>query len=211
MLFWIVNIEVRIRSLISLSAFEVKYMAVKIITPPITEPITLDEAKQHLRIDGNNDDTLIMSLIKQAREWCEAYQNRRYVTQTLELVMDRFPRTNYIEFTSCSPVQSVGSIKYYDAEGQEHIFSSDNYIVDVDSFVSRIVLKHNCYFPNIPLQKINGVRIRFIAGYNVIPEVIKYAIIIQMKLLYDDYRPDEKTKLEEVRNALLSMNRVIPI
>ncbi len=186
-------------------------MAIKIISPPITEPITLDEAKQHLRIDGNDDDILIMSLIKQAREWCEAYQNRKYATQTLELVLDCFPKIGYIEFTSCSPVQSVESIKYYDVEGQEYIFDSSNYLIDTDSFISRIVLKHNCYFPSIPLQKVNGVRIRFIAGYENIPEMIKYAMIIQMKLLYDDYRPDEKTKLEETRNVLLSMNRVIPI
>lgn len=186
-------------------------MAIKIISPSITEPVTLDEAKQYLRIDGNDDDILIMSLIQQAREWCEAYQNRKYVTQTLELILDTFPKCGYIEFTSCSPVQSVEGIKYYDAEGQEYIFDSSNYLIDTDSFISRIVLKHNCCFPSIPLQKVNGVRIRLVAGYNVIPEMIKYAMIIQMKLLYDDYRPDEKTKLEETRNALLSMNRVIPI
>ena len=44
-----------------------------------------------------------------------------------------------------------------------------------------------------------------------VPETLKWAMILQMKLLYDDYRPEEKTKLEEARNALLSMNRVIPV
>lgn len=73
-------------------------MAIKIINPPIVEPITLEEAKQHLRVDGNDDDLLIQSLIKQAREWCENFQNRKYITQTLEFVLDTFPNGNAIVF-----------------------------------------------------------------------------------------------------------------
>lgn len=190
-------------------------MAIKIITPPVVEPLTIEEAKHHLRIDGNDDDNLIASLIKQAREWCEDYQNRKYITQTLELVLDSFPDDNYIPFNNCSPVQNVESIKYYDTASKEYIFDSSNYIVDTDSFVNRIVLGYCKLWPTIPLQPANAVRIKFTAGYGdtaeKLPEAIKWAMILHMKLLYDDYRPDERIKLEEARNALLSMNRVIPV
>lgn len=190
-------------------------MAIKIITPPAAEPLTLDEAKHHLRIDGTDDDVLISSLIKQAREYCEDYQNRKYITQTLELVLDTFPQDNTISFNSCSPLQSVESIKYYDENKQEYIFDESNYIVDLDSFVNRVVLNKGKYWPAVCLQSANAVRIRFTAGYgdtsDKVSENVKWAMILQMKLLYDDYRPDEKNKLEEARNALLSMNRVIPV
>lgn len=190
-------------------------MAIKIINPPVIEPITLDEAKQHLRVDGNDDDILIMSLIKQAREYCENYQNRKYITQTLELVLDSFPQGNAIVFNNCSPVQKVESIKYYDVNRQEYLFDESNYIFDLDGFVNRVVLNRGKHWPTVELQSVNAVRVRLIAGYgdsgDKVPEAIKWAIILQMKLLYDDYRPEEKTKLEEARNALLSMNRVIPV
>lgn len=190
-------------------------MAIKIINPPVIEPITLDEAKQHLRVDGNDDDILIMSLIKQAREYCENYQNRKYITQTLELVLDSFPQGNAIVFNNCSPVQKVESIKYYDVNRQEYLFDESNYIFDLDGFVNRVVLNRGKHWPTVELQSVNAVRVRLIAGYgdsgDKVPEAIKWAMILQMKLLYDDYRPEEKTKLEEARNALLSMNRVIPI
>lgn len=190
-------------------------MAIKMITSPVVEPITLEEAKQHLRVDGNDDDLLIVSLIKQAREWCENFQNRRYLTQTIELVLDTFPEGNAIVFNNCSPVQNVESIKYYDTASKEYIFDSSNYIVDTDSFVNRIVLGYCKLWPTISLQPANAIRIKFTAGYGdtaeKLPESIKWAIILQMKLLYDDYRPEEKIKLEEARNALLSMNRVIPV
>ncbi|SKA84951.1 phage conserved hypothetical protein, phiE125 gp8 family [Clostridium sp. USBA 49] len=190
-------------------------MAIKIINPPIVEPITLEEAKQHLRVDGNDDDLLIQSLIKQAREWCENFQNRKYITQTLEFVLDTFPNGNAIVFDSCSPIQKVESIKYYDENRQEYLFDESNYIFDLDGFVNRVVLNRGKHWPTVELQSVNAVRVRLIAGYgdsgDKVPEAIKWAMILQMKLLYDDYRPEEKTKLEEARNALLSMNRVIPI
>lgn len=58
------------------------------------------------------------------------------------------------------------------------------------------------------------MRIRFIAGYgeaDKVPETVKWAMIIHMRLMYDDYKPEERLKLEEIRNALLTMNRVIPV
>lgn len=190
-------------------------MAIKIITPPVLEPISVDEAKQHLRIIDSEDDIIITSLIKQAREFCEDFQNKKYITQTLELVLDSFPEDNYISFDSCSPIQNVESIKYYDTAGQEYIFESSNYIVDMDSFVNRIVLGYCKLWPLIPLQPANAVRIRFSAGFGdtaeAVPETVKWAMILHMKILYDDYKPDECSKLEEARNALLGMKRVIPI
>lgn len=88
-------------------------MVLKVITPPVAEPITLEETKQHLRISGSDDDIILLSMIKQAREFYEDFQNKKYITQVLELVMDSFPRDNYIPFKNSSSVQSVESIKYY--------------------------------------------------------------------------------------------------
>lgn len=190
-------------------------MTIKIITPPKVEPVSIDEAKQHLRIVDSDDDIIVASMIKQAREFCEDFQNRKYITQTLELVLDGFPEDNYISFDSCSPIQNVESIKYYDTDGQEHVFDSNNYIADLDSFVNRIVLGYCKLWPLIPLQPANAVRIRFTAGFGddaeAVPETVKWAMVLHMRLLYDDYKADERAKLEEARNALLGMNRVIPV
>ncbi|SHH86681.1 head-tail connector protein [Desulfosporosinus lacus] len=187
-------------------------MSLKVITPPATEPLTLTEAKNHLRVDGTADDTLITSLTKQAREWCEDYQGKKFITQTLELVLDAFPSGD-IEFKACSPVQSVTSIKYTDKDGIEATLAATEYILDNDSFVNKIVLGYNKQWPSVNLQPVNSIRIRFVAGYGVastVPESVKWAMALHMKLLYDDYRPDERSKIEKARNALLGMQRVMP-
>ena len=174
--------------------------------------MSLEEAKQHLRIDGDYNDFIISSLISQAREYCEGYQNRKYITQTLELVLDSFPLEDNIEFKSCSPIQSVTSVKYYGADGTEYTFAAENYIVDTDSFVHRLALKNNASWPSVELQSINAMRIRFIAGSSAsaVQESVKVAMVLHIKLLFDDYRPDEREKLESARDASLSMNRVVP-
>lgn len=42
----------------------------------VTEPIALEEAKAHLRVEFNDDDAYISALITAAREYAEAFQNR---------------------------------------------------------------------------------------------------------------------------------------
>ena len=165
-------------------------------------------AKQHLRVDGTDDDILISSLITQAREYCEDYQKKKYITQTLELVLDEFP--NIIEFKACSPVQSVTSIKYIDENSVEQTIDPSNYIVDTDSFVARVVPRSSWPMTN----GINSVRVRFVAGYgneSAVPESVKWAMVLHMRTLYDDLKPEEQTKLEKARDNLLGMRRVVNI
>ena len=68
-------------------------------TAPTTEPVTISEAKAHLRVDENvaEEDELIAAYIAAAREYCEGFQNRAYITQTWELWLDSFPDKDYIE------------------------------------------------------------------------------------------------------------------
>ena len=215
-------------------------MALKMITPPTVEPLSLAELHQHLRIDTTDDDLILTSLIAQAREYCEAFQNKKYITQTLELVLDHFPfwyhrtdrmfwagvssqviyphtylhRHDYIEFKQCSPVQSVTSVTYYDQNGLPNILDPSTYILDTDSFVARLALAYGKSWPDIQLQPVNAVRIRFVAGYGgtsaSVPDTVKWAMALHARILFDDYNPGEKGKLEDARDSLLTMNRATP-
>ncbi len=70
-------------------------MPIKLRSAPASEPVTLVEAKLHLRVDFADDDTLITMLIGAAREQAEALCNRALVTQSWDLYLDAFPRQNF--------------------------------------------------------------------------------------------------------------------
>jgi len=83
-------------------------MRLKIKTPATVEPVTLDEAKLHLKIDGADDNALITALITTARQLAEKETKRAFITQTLEMFLDSAPAE--IEIPR-PPLQSVEAIR----------------------------------------------------------------------------------------------------
>ena len=66
-------------------------MALVEVTPPAVEPLTLQEAKDHLRVDHTDDDSLIDPMIKTARMYAEGKTRRALITQTWDWLLDSFP------------------------------------------------------------------------------------------------------------------------
>ncbi len=192
-------------------------MGRKLIIPPELEPVTLEETKSHRRIESSDEDVLIVGFIEAAREWCEGYQNRAFITQTWELALDNFPSENYVEIPN-PPLQSVESIKYYDTDETEHTFSADSYHVDIYSEPGRVVLKYGETWPSITLRTANGVIIRFVAGYGdttaSVPGKVKQAIKVLVGHLYENREAADIKEMKEVPFAvrsLLGLERIWPI
>lgn len=164
-------------------------MGLKLITGPGIEPVSLPEAKLHLRVDGDDDDTAIMSQLMAARRWAEQAAWRAFITQTWELTMDAFPGTDRIELPR-PPLQSVTSVKYTIDAGTEYTYASSNYIVDTDNEPGRIVLKSTSSWPSDSLYPVNGVRIRFVAGYGDdaedVPEHFRQAVLLLLGHWYEN-------------------------
>ena len=136
-------------------------MSWRVTTEPVTEPVSLTEAKLHLRVDSTADDDLITTLISVARQWCEGFQNRAYITQTITMTLDKFPKVFKIPKP---PLQSVSSIKYIDTGGNQQTFAAANYDVDVEKEPGRIALAYSKSWPSIR-GDINSVEVVYIAGY----------------------------------------------
>lgn len=194
-------------------------MRIKVIEPPALEPMTIEEAKKIMGITGGYDDDEMVSLLAQARQDCEHYQRRRFITQTLDVYLDKFPSSSVLELIDCSPVQSITHIKYTDYNGVTAEFPSTSYVLDNVSEVNRLVLSRNCSWPSVELAPVNGVVIRLIAGVDAekvgnrivssLPEAIKWAIELQMRIVYDN--PPNREDLMKARNQLLKPKRVMLI
>jgi len=96
-----------------------------IITGPVGEPVTLADAKQNLRVDHTDDDTLIASLITTARQQAEHRTGRRYGAQTWLRAYDGFPTWSIM--LPDPPVTEIVSIKYDDPDGVEQTLPPEDY------------------------------------------------------------------------------------
>jgi uncharacterized phiE125 gp8 family phage protein len=142
-------------------------MALTLVTAPAQEPISLVEAKAHLRVDTADDDALIDGLIRAAREHVETYTHRAPITQTWDLKRNEFPCGDVIWIPK-APLVSVTSITYVDTAGDSQTWSSALYTVDAPSGpMARQGLVTPVYGESFPStrRQVNAVTVRFVAGY----------------------------------------------
>ena len=141
---------------------------------PATEPVSLTEAKLHLRVDGNDENTLVTALIIAARQTAEAYTRRAFVTQTWCYICDRLSGTVTLSY---QPIQSVASVT---VDGEE----LDETAYEVDIATGRIRV-----FGSYIASSIGGIIITYDAGYGVadaVPQAIKQAILLMVGHWYEN-------------------------
>jgi len=160
-------------------------MALKLITAPATEPITLDEAKAHLRVVGDDEDALITALIAAARQGAEHITGRALMPQVWELVLDEFECTINLPKP---PLVAVASVKYVDTNGVLQALDESAYQVDADSVPARVMPAYGASWPSTRCQP-NAVRIQFQCGYAdaaAVPQEIKTWMLLRISALYEN-------------------------
>lgn len=157
-----------------------------LVTAPTAEPMTLAQAKLHLRVDDDitADDALIGALVTAARRWCEQYTGRALVQQTWDLRQDC--NYGFIEIHKV-PLQEVSAIFYIDEDGVEQTLDTDLYDVDIYSEPARITPAWNETWPDYRAVP-NAWRVRFVAGYSVgspadLAQNVPAELIAAMKLV----------------------------
>ena len=132
-------------------------------------------------------DPLLGMLLTAARVAAEQRTGRALITQTWERVLDAFP-ANEIEL-GMLPVQSISSVKYYDADGVLQTLSSANYTLDADTLPGWLLPAAGTSWPSTYAMS-QAVIVRFVAGYgaagSAVPAAIRQWICAQVKASFDN-------------------------
>lgn len=167
-------------------------MLTRLITPPAEEPVTLAEAKAHLRLEHDLDDAYVTQLIVAARQYVEKICWRALVSQTWELVLNEFPVSDYIELPK-GELRSITSVTYVDANGATQTWDAANYEVDSVTIPGRIRLGYLLSWPSGSRTVWNAVTIRYVVGWAnaaAVPAPIKQAVLLLVSQLYEHRTPE---------------------
>ena len=154
-------------------------MALIMTSGPASEPVTVAEAKAHMRIDGTVEDVLIASLIVTSRLHVESALDLALINQSWTLILDRWPAGAEVEIP-LAPLQSVNAVKVKNPAGVASVVSPTSYLVDLASKPPRLVW-NNAARPD-PGVPAGGIEIEFAAGFGAsaatVPAPLKHAVLM---------------------------------
>ncbi len=182
-----------------------RYRSLKRLVAPAAEPITLSEAKSHLRVDTGFDDALITGFIKTAREWCEDYIDRAFVAQQLLMRLDGFP--DEIELPRppmvVSGTATAVSVTYTTGDSlATATLSTASYRVDRDATPGVIRNIYNGSWPSHLLDQ-NSVAVTWWAGYVSVAEVPQRAKTAMLMCIHELYEKRGDGEMPEAAKRLL--------
>lgn len=183
-------------------------MAHKVTSGPASEPVSLAEAKAHLRVESGvtADDSYITNLITAARIEVENYCNRALITQTIEEVYDGFPITSPVRYNnrlylSINPVQSVTSVTYKDESGTQ-TWGPGDYATELVSEPAQITPVYGGTWP-VTVEIPAAVKVTYEAGFgddaDNVPEAIKQSMLLMISQWYQyrDNKQQSPFKMQE--------------
>ena len=154
-----------------------------LVTGPVEEPITRDQAKKQLEIplSDYNHDNHIDLLIKAARERMENETNRQIITATWTLVLDRFPLQERI-YLPKAPLQSVTSVTYTDTTGASQTLATSVYKTLSSRSPGYVALRRSQVWPGT-YDEDGVVSIIYVCGYGLLPSNVPAGIQQAMMMM----------------------------
>jgi uncharacterized phiE125 gp8 family phage protein len=173
-----------------------------------TEPVTIDQVQAQCRIDNDDDNAYLSTLITAARQYCEKVTGRAFLSQTWRLSLEGFPcwrqllhcvgeTQGYSDWRPCglrAPeillprpyLLEVVSITYLDLTGTRQTLDPSQYTVVADAEPARVLPALGCVWPYALWQR-GSVQITYAAGYLTgVPGTIQLAILMLVAHWYEN-------------------------
>jgi uncharacterized phiE125 gp8 family phage protein len=154
-------------------------------TAPLFEAVSLEDAKDHLRVTSDAEDALIATYLTAARQWVEAYTGRSLCTQTWQIALGGFARDLWLP--RAAPLQSITHVKYYDSDNVLQTWDSANYFTPAFQEPALLQPVSTATIPSVYCRP-DAVQVEYIAGYaaEACPEELRLAVLMLMAHFHEN-------------------------
>lgn len=162
------------------------------VTPASGDVISTANAKAHLRVEHDAEDSYIASLVAVAVEHVQTQTGRQLLTATYDISFDRFPAGAEPQLLPLAPLQSVSQIVYVDTSGAATTINSASiaadYRVVTGTEPGQIAPAYGNVWPyaaDVPA----AVRYRIVCGYGTasdVPDQILHAVRLLVGHWYEN-------------------------
>lgn len=191
-------------------------MALRVVTPPAESPVSLIEAKAHLRLEESVDDTYVTSLIEAARLYVEKTCERGLVLQTLELTRPRLLSIASLVLPGGALADTPQVVvTYLDADGVLQTLSSAEYytVAGGDARPGTLYLVPDSTWPDM-IDRPDALKVQYRVGWSTaatVPQPLRHAVLLVVSQLYEHRTPEVTgtiaTTLEFALDALMAPYR----
>ncbi|WP_286828749.1 MULTISPECIES: head-tail connector protein [Kordiimonas] len=197
-------------------------MRIETLSAPASEPLLLDEIKNHLRLDGSADDVGLGGLLRAAREMVENHLGLCLINRSLALYLDAWPGSmgqmpwwqgvasgSMAAFVRMAeylplpvrPVSGIGAIQTYDVDGAATVWDAENY--NLKPGLEPALYRTSGSWPT-PGRTLDGISIELTTGFgdswNDVPADIRQALLMLVAHLFEN-RGDTGTKAMDASGA----------
>lgn len=195
-------------------------MRTAVVTSATGEPLTLEEVKDHLRLEQGEtaEDEYLDTLVTVARQQVEDYTGRKLMPETRYLYLDNWQQSYSDEYIYIPdpPLRSIPTtgVYYTDSDGDSTTMSSTAWATDTAGEPGRLVLDYNDDWPTDVLDDNNPIRIEYNCGSSdraAIPKAVKQAMKIMVSDMYENretYVIGQSVGTVDTVKALLAPYRV---
>lgn len=182
-----------------------------LVTPPAIEPVTLAEAKAHLRITHSEEDALITALIGSGRRVVEARAGLMLIEQVWTIFADDWPADGVMEL-AVAPLSSIDELAVYGEDGTKAGIDPAHFYADLVSRPPRLMLRGSRVWA-APGRGLNGIAVTVKAGFGPlatdVPEPLRQAILLLVAHWYEHRGNGNPPPLPLTLDALLKPFRAV--